>query len=69
MKVNYKKNGLILINIINILQDNANSPNDCLVQNRNVKFVNQNNRINVLSSRGKSKFRLINILLFISFSK
>ena len=36
---------------------------------KNVKFVNQNNRINFLSSKGKSKFRLNNILLFISFSK
>ena len=36
---------------------------------KNVKFVNQNNRINFLSSKGKSKFRLNNILLFISFIK
>ena len=32
---------------------------------KNVKFVNQNNRINFLSSKGKSKFRLNNILLII----
>ena len=69
MKVNYKKNGLILINIINFLQNNANSPNDCLAKNKNFKFVNHNNHINLLSSKGKSKFRLNNILLFISFIK
>ena len=40
-----------------------------LVQNKNVKFANQNNRINFLSLNGKLKFRSNNILLFISFSK
>ena len=67
MKVKFQKKWFRFNKYYKYFKDNANSPNDCLVQNRNIKFVNQNNHINFLSSKGKSKFRLNNILLFISF--